>query len=468
MKRGYFVTACVVEFFLQACASTLEKNIIESLKISRNKLQVKINAAFKKNYLAEDFFVEYDEDIDLKKLDQSLVIMPFIMNVISIIWISGQDYYVDSLDARLYESLEKIKQVFKVLYPGTAWSGNLIPRRLVTNTMPHQLDEEKHIALLFSGGLDSTVSSYYLADKQQLLITAWGQWDVPLERPDLWRGRKERLIKYAKRTGHTNAFLKSNYNSFLNWDVLNTLTPEINHWRLDAIEGIGWAGLTAPILFQKGYKVLYIASSDNWELPFPTMAIPYIDDNISFSECHLKHHLFNYSRLQKIQWLAAKRKELGKELLEIKGCSNRTIKNCLACRRCLQTMCAMMLIGEDYTAYKYYLRRPKALQRIKERVLTSTVYYEDIYNYFCLARHMRELLNKGMPVSQDLTWLHSVTLDPTKALDVRNQTPIDWEQLHMMFPDIRAHNSEPFTIGHDWLHQENYLSSGVRDEKKDH
>jgi hypothetical protein len=369
--------------------------------------------------------------------------MPFIMNVISLIWISGENYHVESLDARLYESLKKIKKVFEILYPKTTWDGNLIPARLVDNPMPYKLDAEKHIALLFSGGLDSMVSSYALADKKQLLITAWGQWDVPLEKPELWKGRKQRLIAYAQSKGHTNAFLKSNYNTFLNAEVLNALTPEIHHWRIDAIEGIGWAGLTAPILFSKGYTMLYIASSENWELHYPAMAIPYIDDNMSFSECRLKQHLFNYSRLQKIQWLAKERKRLGIDLLEIKGCSSRTVKNCLDCRRCLQTICALMLIGEDYKAYGYSISKKKVQHKVKERVKYSTVNHEDIYNYACLVKYMKELIAQGGSVPEELAWLLTVDFNPLRALDIRNQTTIDWERLHQLFPTIRDQNGYP-------------------------
>lgn len=415
-----------------------QKNIIESLMVSRNTLVVTAHPDFKKSYLVEDFFVEYDEDIDLEKLDYSLVVMPFIMNIISIIWISGEDYFIDSLDARLYESLKKIKAVFKVLYPQTQWKGNLIPRHLIHNEMPVKHDPEKNVALLFSGGLDSTVSSYYLAPKKQLLITAWGQWDVPISMPMLWNARKEKMRTFARSKGHSNAFMKSNYATFFNWDVLNVKTPEIHHWRMDTIEGIGWAGLTAPILYSKGYTTLYVASSENWDLQYPFVGIPYIDDNIQFAGCTLKHHMFNFSRIEKIVWLAKERKRLHRKSIIIKGCSNRTENNCSECRRCLQTICTLMLIGENYRAYGYNGDPELLVKRIERRVRRNTVEYEDMYNYLCIIKLMKERLAQGAYVPANLLWLLSIDFDLNKARDITNQSKLNWKKLHKMFPEIRA------------------------------
>ena len=100
--------------------------------------------------------------------------MPFILNVVSIVWISGSHYYVDSMDENLFYSLQKVKKVVEALYPHTSFSGELIPRRLTTNVPPRLLDKNTHIALLFSGGLDSTTTSFHYFDKKQLLIIGLG------------------------------------------------------------------------------------------------------------------------------------------------------------------------------------------------------------------------------------------------------------------------------------------------------
>ena len=130
-------------------------DLIEQITVKKNRLDVVVNKEFKEAYLHENFFVEYDEDIDLEKLDYSLVTMPFIMNVISLVWVSGKEYYVDSMDQDVYDSLQRIKEVFKVFYPKTPWDGQLIPRKIVKNE-PLRVNTSERIALLFSGGVDCT------------------------------------------------------------------------------------------------------------------------------------------------------------------------------------------------------------------------------------------------------------------------------------------------------------------------
>ena len=51
------------------------------------------------------------------------------MNVIAIVWISGNTYYVDEMDTEFYHSLIRIKKVFKTMYPKTAWNGELRARK---------------------------------------------------------------------------------------------------------------------------------------------------------------------------------------------------------------------------------------------------------------------------------------------------------------------------------------------------
>ena len=126
-----------------------EINLIESFTIEKNHLDVKINHKFKEKYLTEDFFVTYDNDIDLSKMDPSIALMPFLLNVLTIIWISGEEYWVDAMDATFYKAAKEIKRVFKKIYPATPWNGRLIPRQLIQNKHLMLKDPDKEIALLF-------------------------------------------------------------------------------------------------------------------------------------------------------------------------------------------------------------------------------------------------------------------------------------------------------------------------------
>lgn len=195
---------------LSLSALATEKNIIREVLVKKNAIKVIINKKFKEKYLQSNFFARYDKDIDLSKLDYSVQILPFISNVISIIWISGKTYYVDSLDEEFYNSMKTVKEVFKRMYPETKWNGQLIPRKLVKNRFTYEGEKER-TALLFSGGLDSVTSSLHHRTKKQLLVTVNGHWDLPLDDKELWRKRKKELRAWGERFGHENTFINSNY-----------------------------------------------------------------------------------------------------------------------------------------------------------------------------------------------------------------------------------------------------------------
>ncbi len=130
------------------------------------------------------------------------------MNVISLVWISGQDYEIDEMDREVYASLQTIKDVLKLFHSETPWTGRLLPKKLVDHNVTHSSDT---IALLFSGGVDSTTSSLCHRDKKQLLIIGWGQSCLPLNEPKLWIKVRRRIEDFAQEYGHETTALRSNY-----------------------------------------------------------------------------------------------------------------------------------------------------------------------------------------------------------------------------------------------------------------
>lgn len=358
------------------------QNLIEALKVNKNYLEVTINNKLKSQYLKQDFFVEYDKEINLDILDESIVTIPFVLNVVPIVWISGDQYTIDSMDEDLYHSLEKIRAVYQRMYPLTKWNGTLTPKTLIKNRCQTVIkDPERNLALLFSGGLDSTSSSYYHDDRKQLLVTAWGQWDVPLNKPQIWEDRKKSIIEFARQFGHANAFIRSNYVDFLNWDVLDELSSEIGSWRLDTTEGIGMMGLAAPILFIYGYSILRFASTYAWEYPYPSAANPLVDDNLIIAGgLRLKHDQFDFNRIQKIELIVKKAKEKGMALPFLKVCDYQRSRNCCDdCSKCIPTILGLMALGENPQDYGFEITVENATERAKQYIAEPQLYFSLAY-----------------------------------------------------------------------------------------
>ena len=72
------------------CAIYNSDDVAKQLYFNTTIKQQVINLLGKEAYLNEDFFVTYEDDLNLKKLDTSILVMPCLMNIISIIWASVQ------------------------------------------------------------------------------------------------------------------------------------------------------------------------------------------------------------------------------------------------------------------------------------------------------------------------------------------------------------------------------------------
>lgn len=416
-----------------------EENLIESVIIAKNRLDVRINPTLKKRFLRNDFFVEYDSDIDLSLLDYSIVIMPFIMNVMTIIWISGDTYFIESMDENLFHSLKKVKEVFKRMYPMTQWNGDLIARRLVKNTIlkDQGIEDQGRVALLFSGGLDSTSSFFSYLDRKKLLIMAWGQYDTPLKDEELWEKRKKAVVEFASCYDSSCSFFRSNYHDFLNWNVLNRASPEIKNWRIGAVEGMGWAGLVAPILFTKKYTELVLSSSYTWDFPFPLGTNPFVDNNIVFGNVHCKHDQFEYARIDKACNIVEQCKKNNLERPFLKVCQRNASddNNCCKCRKCYLTMLPLMIYGENPKDYGFNIEKKEVVDSAIQFISRSNLNNFTHYNFKKIREKLEEKMKKGDLIDYDLAQFLEVDFNEFTASDSEGRIAIDWRKLKDLAPE---------------------------------
>lgn len=448
-KQLKMLIFCLVIFMPSLQCIKLE-NLIESLEINKNSLKVTINKTLKSKYLVDDFFVEYDEDIDLNAFDTSIATLPFILNVIPVIWISGEHYTIESMDEDLFHSLTKIKEVYKGIYPLTGWDGTLTPERLVKNRyLGITKDPERNLALLFSGGLDSTCSSYYHSERKQLLITAWGQWDVPLYKEELWKSRKKTFIDHAAKFGHTNAFIRSNYVDFLNWDALEGSSPEVSSWRLDTTEGLGMMGLAAPILFSRGQTILRIASTYSWDYPYPSAACPLVDDLLVFAGgFRLKHDQFDFNRMEKIEFLVNYCKEKGLDTPLLKVCDGQRCNNCCDdCNKCIPTILGLLILGEEPENYGFEISIEDAIQRSQKYIEDGQIFFS-IWNIACVKKRLAELIQTGHSVPPYMLWLLDADLQRNVSyVYIKERQRINWKKYsHLAAEDLIIPDIPPIEL----------------------
>jgi len=420
-----------------------ERDLIRELLCTKQSIHVVLHERLKeKKYVLEDFFVEYsDEEIDCTNLDYSIVTMPVIMNLIALIWASGDVYYIDAMDEQLYHSLEIVKEVFKRLYPYSSWDGKLIPRSLVDNKehflVPRKTDD--YIAVLFSHGLDSICTSLRHSTKQQLLLTVWGHSDCPLGRGDVWENFSKRIIGFGKKFGHENRFFRSNYHTFMNLKYITTkMTPEIVSWRIDAVEGLGWVGLTAPILMSKGYTKLYIGSSYCWGNPYPQAAIPLIDHNIHYAGIDIVHDGFDMPRVQKNKYLAEECIKRRITSMPLRVCSRilrNEEQNCGLCEKCLRTMTGFLVLGEQVKKFGFDMSNQQAIQSVKKRLYKFKVVDRVSWYWRIIQKVAQENVSKLGPMHHSFAkWFIEQDLD--KITIFRPIKKINWKDFVDIYDKI--------------------------------
>ncbi len=415
----------------------LIERLIERIEVHKNYLKITVNKQFKKEYLVDDFFAEYEPDIDLEQFDYSIVSLPFLLNVISIVWASGKIYSVDEMDRELFHSLQRVKIVFKKMYPATPWEGKVIPQKLTDNK--YEFPQKDRTALLFSGGLDSTSSVLGNLDKQPLLITAWGHTDLRLTEKNVWQQRCSKIKSFAQKIGCETTFFRSNYIYFLNIQKLNSLSPEIKKWRLGAVEGLGWAGLTAPILLAKGYATLRIASSHTWHYPYPAAASPFIDNNLKYAGLRVIHDQFDMTRLMKTVFIAktCKEKKIDPPFLKVCTEEKKCDKNCCQCRKCLTTIAGLLIFNEPLNLYGFPLSVNEACGRIQKLLKPDKLNYYTILCFKGMQKKIKERVKEGAYVHPQVASLLSIDLDAKVAFDVSALRKLSWKDMQGLCPDIK-------------------------------
>ncbi len=458
MKKHSLILLVLIGFSLQGKKPKVKpEKLIESIEVTGNNLKITVHKGFKERYLLDDFFITYDDDINLEAFDESIQILPFLMNVISIIWVSGEAYYVDTIDEDIYNSLTRVKKVLQRLYPGTKWEGTLIAKKCVKNEplVPFK-STDTHVAQLFSAGLDSTCASLLIPHKQQLLVTAWGFFDLPLEDIDLWNKRKTQIETFAHHFGHETTYIYSNFTSFLNRRVLDRISPEVTSWRPNAVEGIGWAGLIAPILLSKGYKQLNLATSGSWSYPYPAAYNPYIDDNLHVGGANLHHTEFDMSRLEKVRYVANYYNEHPEiNFHKINTCEKPRFDNCsLHCKKCIRTVMAFMAIGEkDLELFGYPVTPDEVLESIQEYLThakkCTSVYrfiskYRQLWHLNCAQDELYRRRSLGELIPSEFEWFMNTDLTSCITVDfpiIRHKSR--WEHFDDLLPEGIERSTTP-------------------------
>ena len=292
-------------------------------------------------YFSSDYiYAEYSTKIDC--VDESILNIPAVSALVPFAWAVGVDLSVKKLDKTFFESLSKIRPIMEKWHSNFSFSTKIEVEEIVSNQFSN-----KEFALLFSGGLDSTVSYIRNRDKKPQLISIRGL-DVPIKRPFLWKNVKKQLTAFASQENLKIHFIKSNVRELF---FENLLSVEFGQsWWVRVSHGLVTLGLCAPLTGQ-GFGTVLIASTRGPQFPgevrYPLGSSPLIDEKISWADVRVIHDCYRFNRQQKIRHVLKPFIETEYHPI-LRVCTDLLQDlNCSQCHKCLNTMAGLVLEGID-------------------------------------------------------------------------------------------------------------------------
>ncbi|PEC23153.1 peptidase [Bacillus cereus] len=317
-------------------------------------------------------FLEYNYDIS--DIPNSILAIPFVSNVIPLVWITDSTILINELDESFYECLNNIKTAYQNMFPSVRFKGSIAVDKIIDNTYTPELEA----ASLFSGGLDALTTFIRIKDKKPLLITEYGWQEDNIEESDVWEADKENAINFAKCHGLENILIQSNYGTFIN-------AGNIDHDFRRKLEDTWWHGLhhglaiisaAIPIAFKLKVKCIYIASSNSPLYEVTCASDPTVDNEIRYASGQVYHDGYELNRQDKVKVVVDHYSAI-KELVNIRVCFKNE-ENCCKCEKCLRTIMGIIAEGQDPRGYGFNI--PNDLfQYIKTSLDNEVKFFTDTF-----------------------------------------------------------------------------------------
>lgn len=328
-------------------------------------LSANLNRYFNEPHL---FRVEYSQDIS--GVPEGILVIPFITNVLPIIWLTDAVLHVPRLDRVFYDSIPEIKKGYADMSPMLTFKG----RVEVGELEEHDVSPSEQVAAFFSGGVDAFTTLIRHREEKPILLTMRGS-DIKLTDEEGWQVVHDHTLETARQFDLPEpVFITSNFRTFLREGDLTNLVKASgdNYWHGYQC-GIGLIGHAAPIGFRRRLKTVYIASSFTSHDHVICASDPSIDEKVQWTPTYIIHDGYEWDRQQKLMAIVEYAHRTG-AYPQLRVCwITSGGKNCSQCEKCLRTMYGLMAEGEDPIHYGFvdsYLHAVHNRRTVLSRVLS--------------------------------------------------------------------------------------------------
>ena len=394
---------------------------LDKVTVNKNKVlfDYKIPDQIKKFFSdSMNFYYEYPEEIDLSTVPISILTVPFVMNMMPFIWISGSELLVDSLDETFFYSLNDVLEGFKKVHPKVEFSGKLSVEQLEKNE--YKVDNNSK-AMLFSGGVDAVSTLVTHMDEKPMLINIWGA-DIHPDDNNNHLLIKKDLENFSNEVGLPFFFIRSSIRWCFDERYLSEYYRDMIHdtWWHGMQHGVGLLSLLAPYDYVKKIAINYIASSYTEQDVGVVKCIsyPFVDSMLKIASTICIHDGFEKRRIDKVENIVLYLKEMDKKL-SLKVCFRpQNGENCCKCEKCLRTMSAILIMNGEVRNYGF---NPdyRIVEKYIKKFCDKTIFDESVLMFW---RDIRDYVIEHGTKNSNMGWLSSYKFNTFKP---KWYTPIE-------------------------------------------
>lgn len=306
---------------------------------------VATNSLVKKYFNLDDsYYTKYDDNVS--EVPKSILVIPFLSNVLPIAWFAGFDIEVPEVDENFFNAVKLVKKEFQKQFSDYSLKGNLTAKQLVKNSITG-----KKSAMLFSGGVDAYATYIRIHNKTPDLVTILGA-DIEIEDKSQWNAFTDFVENEKLLQENEKHYIETNVRTFYTYQV-ELLLKDIGWWG-KVQHGLSLIGALAPLSYINGYSNIYIASSYTEQIDIAWGSTPQIDEKISWASIKVFHDGYELKRQDKVD-LITKFSEDKNTAFKLRVCYSelRSEFNCSKCEKCYRTILGIILNGANPNEYGF-------------------------------------------------------------------------------------------------------------------
>lgn len=370
---------------------------VKIVEVQKGRIDIRFDISSNlKSYFKQTTFWYEMESIEM--VPQSISVIPFVCNVLPVVWLTDCSLVLDSLDQVFYQCIDDIKLGYAAMYPMLDFKGKVVCDRLENNEY-----KASHSVVMFSGGIDAICTTIRHLPENPLLLSIWGSADFPINATDSWHKQWDNLQYNAGKMELDCYCIKSNFCGIFNlWSpgLMDLIRDSGETWWHGFQHGIGILSHSAPFCYVHKCRMSYIASSyHESQRPFTCASDPTIDSKMKFASTDCFHDAFELTRQNKVALIVEYAKKHSVKF-NIHVClrQNQQDNNCCKCEKCYRTILELLLEGAEPNCFgfdNYNLNN--VIEDIQYKMyipFTAIPFYKDMQNIIKSNSYMGETVRK--------------------------------------------------------------------------